>query len=124
MSWSAKAAISRGRSIRGPTPSRRTHSARRYGRPALLEKVVQGIGTAGVLMPLWPLIANGADMSKAYPDELLSIEVYTKGKLKPGDMVDANNVDYVKDLLDPIGYHEVKNMGRKFRLVATTTEAE
>jgi hypothetical protein len=95
-----------------------------YGRRALLEKVVLGIGTAGVLMPLWPLIANGADMSKAYPDELLSIEVYTKGKLKPGDVVDANNVDYVKDLLDPIGYHEVKNMGRKFHLVATTTEAE
>jgi hypothetical protein len=94
-----------------------------YGRRALLEKVALGIGTAGVLMPLWPLIANGADMSKAYPDELLSIELYTKGKLKPGDVVDANNVDYVKDLLDPIGYHEVKNMGRTFHLVAPTTEA-
>ena len=73
-----------------------------FSRRSFLEKTVKGIGTAGVIAPLWPLIANGADMSKAYPDELLSIEMYTKGKVKPGDVITADNVEHVKDLLDPV----------------------
>ena len=72
-----------------------------YGRRALLQKAAIGAG-AGVLAPMWPLLANGGDVSKAYPDELLSIEMYTKGKIKPGDVITAANVDVVKDLLDPI----------------------
>ena len=38
-----------------------------FSRRSFLEKTVKGIGAAGVIAPLWPLIANGADMSKAYP---------------------------------------------------------
>ena len=63
-----------------------------YSRRSFMEKVATGAG-AGVLAPLWPTIANSADdISKAYPDELLSIEMYTKGKIKPGDVITKDNV--------------------------------
>jgi hypothetical protein len=91
-----------------------------YGRRQLLKNAAMGAG-AGVLAPLWPLIANG-DMGKAYPDELMSIEMYTKGKVKVGDYVTANNVDAVKDLLDPITFKQVKEMGRKIKIVAPTKD--
>ena len=44
-----------------------------YGRRALLQKAATG-AAAGVLAPLWPMIARSADdVSKAYPDDLLHI---------------------------------------------------
>jgi len=92
-----------------------------YGRRMLLQKAAIGAG-AGVLAPLWPQIANAADTSKAYPEELLHIEAYTKGKIKPGDVLTADNVDVVKDLLDPIAYKQVKEMGRRINIVASTTD--
>lgn len=88
-----------------------------YGRRTLMKNAALGVG-AGVLAPLWPAIANGADLGKVYPDELLSIEVLTKGKIKPGDTLTAANVDVVKDLLDPITYRQVKEMGRKIGIIA------
>jgi len=91
-----------------------------YGRRALLQKAALGAG-AGVLAPLWPMIASG-DMSKAYPDELTSVEMYSKGKIKTGDTLTAANVDAVKDLLDPITYKQVKEMGRKIEIVATVKD--
>nr|WP_293370598.1 hypothetical protein [Nevskia sp.] len=42
-----------------------------YGRRMLMEKAAKGIGTAGVLAPMWPMVGNTGDTSKAYPDELL-----------------------------------------------------
>jgi len=88
-----------------------------YSRRSFMEKTAKGLG-AGVLAPLWTTIANSADdISKAYPDELLSIEMYTKGKVKPGDVITANNVDVVKDLLEPIEYKQVKEMGRRINIV-------
>ena len=47
----------------------------------------------------------------------MSIEMYTKGKFKPGDTIDVNNVDAVKDLLDPIRFMQIKQMGRKLQIV-------
>ena len=91
-----------------------------YGRRALLQKAAIGAG-AGVLAPLWANSANG-DVSKAYPDELLHIEAYTKGKIKPGDMLTANNVDVVKDLLDPITVKQVKEMNRTIKVVDSPKE--
>jgi hypothetical protein len=44
-----------------------------YGRRSLMQKAALG-ASAGVLTPLWPLIARGADAAKAYPDELLHID--------------------------------------------------
>lgn len=95
-----------------------------YGRRKLLEKLAYGVASAGVLTPLWPMVAraDNGDISKAYPDELLSIEVYTKGKVKPGDVITADNVEHVKELLDPIAYQQVKTMGRRINIVESTTD--
>jgi hypothetical protein len=93
-----------------------------YSRRVFLEKTLMGAATAGVIAPLWPLIAKGSDLSKAYPDELLSIEGYTKGKIKTGDVITAQNVEYAKDLMDPIMYQQVKTMGRRITIVPSTTD--
>src|SRR5579859_1285662 len=92
-----------------------------YSRRLFLERTAQGAFGAGVLAPLWPLIASG-DMSKAYPDEISSVEGYTKGKVKTGDVLTANNVDAVKDLLDPITFKQVKEMGRRITVVPTVKD--
>jgi len=94
-----------------------------YGRRTLMEKAVKGVSTAGVLSPLWPLIGNSADITKAYPEELLHIEAYTKGKIKVGDTIDGSNVDVVKELLDPLVFRQVKEMGRKIKIVESTKDA-
>tara|TARA_R110000787_G_scaffold211663_9_gene321487 strand:- start:7643 stop:9025 length:1383 start_codon:yes stop_codon:yes gene_type:complete len=93
-----------------------------YGRRALMEKIVKGSATAGVLTPLWPLVGNAADIGKAYPDELMSIEMQTKGKIKTGDMLTAGNVEHAKHLLDPIVFEQVKSHGRKIKIKATTRD--
>ena len=94
-----------------------------YSRRAFLDKMATGAMAAGVLSPLWPLIARAGDITKAYPEELLSIEAYTKGKIKTGDLITADNVEHVKDLLDPVAYVHVSQMGRQIRIVKTTTDA-
>lgn len=93
-----------------------------FSRRHFLEKTAKGILTAGVLTPMWPLVAQAADITKAYPDELLSIEGYTKGKIKTGDMITADNVELVKELLDPVAYKQVREMGRRIRVVASTRD--
>ncbi|MFP5307252.1 MAG: DUF1329 domain-containing protein [Gammaproteobacteria bacterium] len=93
-----------------------------YSRRVFIEKTLKGVAAAGVLAPLWPLVARGADIGKAYPDELLSIEMYTKGKVKPGDFITADNVDIVKELLDPISYMQVKQMGRRIEIVESVKD--
>lgn len=95
-----------------------------YGRRALMEKVAKGAGAAGVLTPLWPMLAKAdtLDASKAYPEELTSIEVFTKGKIKPGDTITADNVEHVKDLLSPVSYMQVKDMGRRIEIVEPVDE--
>jgi hypothetical protein len=92
-----------------------------FARRAFLGKA-GALAGAGILTPLWPLIARAGDITKAYPEELLSIEAYTKGKVKTGDVITADNVETVKDLLTPIAYKEVKEMGRRIRIVPTTTD--
>ena len=93
-----------------------------YSRRVFMEKVATGAG-AGVLAPLWPMIAKSADdISKAYPDELRSIEMYTKGKIKPGDVLTENNVDVVKELLDPLTFQQVKQHGRRINIVESTSD--
>ena len=93
-----------------------------YSRRFFLEQAAKGVATAGVLGPLWPLIAKSADISKAYPDEVMSIDAWSKGKVKTGDFIDASNVDLVKELIDPVAYRQVKTMGRKIRIVPTTRD--
>lgn len=93
-----------------------------FSRRMFLDKAAKGIFTAGVLAPLWPAISHSANIAKAYPDELLSIDAFTKGKVKTGDVISAANVDKVKELVDPITYRQIKEMGRRITIVPTTTD--
>ena len=93
-----------------------------YSRRLFLDRMAKGTMAAGVLTPLWPLISQAADITKAYPEELLSIDAYTKGKIKTGDYITAENVELVKDLLDPIAYVQISQMGRRVKIVPTTTD--
>jgi len=93
-----------------------------YSRRLFLDRVAKGSMAAGVLAPVWPLVAQGADISKAYPDELISIEANTKGKIKVGDTITSANVEHVKHLMDPIMYDQVLKQGRKIKIAATTTD--
>jgi hypothetical protein len=93
-----------------------------YSRRFFMEKTAKGIGGAGVLTSLWPLICESAEIFKAYPEELMDIELYTKGKIKVGDVIDKDNIDIVKDLIDPLCYQEVTQQGRKFWIHETETD--
>tara|TARA_R110001599_G_scaffold353883_2_gene602294 strand:- start:22059 stop:23438 length:1380 start_codon:yes stop_codon:yes gene_type:complete len=93
-----------------------------YSRRLFLDRVSKGAMAAGVLTPLWPLISQAGDITKAYPEELLSIDAYTKGKIKTGDFITADNVELVKDLLDPVAYIQISQMGRRVKIAPTTTD--
>ena len=83
-----------------------------WTRRHFLEQMARGVMAAGVIAPLWEVIGSTGSLEAAYPPELLSLEAYTKGKLKPGDVLSAENVDIVKDLLDPAAYWQIKHDGR------------
>jgi len=93
-----------------------------YGRRKMMQSVAYGLG-GGVLMPLETLYAKELDdLSKAYPDELMSIEIQSKGKVKVGDYITKDNVEHVKHLLDPGAYEQITGPeGRKIRIKAPTT---
>lgn len=93
-----------------------------YSRRFFMEKTALGLGGAGVLTSLWPEICKSGDITKAYPEELWNIEAYTKGKVKVGDTINADNIDLVQDLVDPILYQEVKQDGREFFIQETDTD--
>lgn len=93
-----------------------------YSRRLFMEKLAKGAMGAGVLTSLWPLIAQSGDTARAYPEELRSLEAYTRGKVKEGEYITASNVEHVKDLLAPITYLEVSQMGRRIKVVPQTTD--
>lgn len=95
---------------------------RGYSRRHFLSQAARGVFSAGVLMPTWEAIAATGEVNKAYPDELLSIEGYTKGRIKTGDEITAANVELVKDLLEPIRYEQILKHGRKLKIAKTTTD--
>jgi len=95
-----------------------------WTRRHFLEQSAKGIFAAGLLAPLWNVIEQTGRAEAAYPPELLSIEAYTKGKLKIGDELNAGNVDVVKDLLDPAAYFQIKNEGRIVILAATENDMQ
>ncbi|MDT0636342.1 DUF1329 domain-containing protein [Spectribacter hydrogenooxidans] len=88
----------------------------------MLQRGGQILAGGGVLAPLWPVIADTGEINKAYPDRLLSIEEYTKGRINTGDIITADNVKHVKDLLEPAKYKHVKEMGRRLKILPTTTD--
>lgn len=93
-----------------------------FSRRAFLDATAQGLLRAGVFGSAWAAFLRSGSVAAAYPDELLSIEAYTKGRLKAGDVIDAGNVEIVKDLLDPVRYKQITTMGRKLVLAPTTTD--
>ncbi len=93
-----------------------------FSRRAFLESTRKGLLRAGVFGSAWAAFLRTGSVAAAYPDELLSIEAYTKGRLKPGDVIDAGNVGLVKNLLDPVRYHQISTLGRKLLLAPTTTD--
>lgn len=93
-----------------------------YSRRHFLKQMQAGVLSTGVLAPLWPTIARTGEINGVYPDELLSIESYTGGKISTGDTISADNVEHVKDLLDPIRYTQIAQMGRRMRMIDTTTD--
>lgn len=84
-----------------------------FSRRHFIERTARGVGGAGVLGALWPQLCRAGDAGGAYPDELLDIETYTKGRVKVGDVIDADNAILVQDLLDPIVYQEIIQDRRK-----------
>ena len=88
-----------------------------YSRRHFIKQTARGVLGAGVFGSVWDAVAKNGTFENVYPDELMSIEMYTKGKFKPGDIIDVNNVDAVQDLLDPIRFMQIKQMGRKLQLV-------
>jgi len=95
---------------------------RGFSRRHFLDQLARGVLVAGVLCPLWPAMARHGEMIDAYPDELLSIDAWSRGRLSSGDFIDADNVEQVRELLDPIRYAQVASMGRRLRLLPTTTD--
>lgn len=93
-----------------------------WTRRSFLQKTTLGVAGAGLLKPLWGSMAHADDLTKAYPEELLSIEAYTGGALSAGDVITADNVDAVAELLDPITVMQVRDMGRRIELVDSTRD--
>ena len=93
-----------------------------YSRRTFLEKTASGGASGGLLAALWPSISASADTSKAYPDELLDIETFTRGQVKVGDIINKDNVFLVQDLLDPITFQQVMQDGRTFHIQASEHE--
>ena len=97
---------------------------REYTRRTFLANTAKGLLRAGVLASAWSLFARTGSVAAAYPDELNSIEEYTRGRLKAGDILTRDNVEVVKDLLDPVRYKQITEMGRRLTLAATTTDLQ
>lgn len=93
-----------------------------YSRRRFLREMELGVIAGGVLAPLWSAFAGEGDISKVYPDELLSIELYTKSRIKPGDVIDKDNVEHVWELLDPIKRKQIVEMGRKLTVKDSTRD--
>ncbi len=95
-----------------------------YSRRLFMEKTAMGLGGAGVLSALWPEVCRSGSLEKVYPDELHDIEAFTKGQVKVGDVIDADSIDLIQDLVDPILYQEVKQDGRKFFIQPSPKEID
>lgn len=93
-------------------------------RRALLARTAAGCARAGLLAPLWPLASRAGDVTGAWPEEFTDIEAFTRGQVKVGDEIDADSIDLVQDLVDPIVYQEVKQDRRRFFVQPSETRLE
>ena len=75
---------------------------------------------AGLLQPVLPLIDAGKSIAAAYPEEVLSIEKFTKGKIKPGMIISKDNAELVKDI-SPEGLFLELQRGAQIKIAEATT---
>lgn len=68
-----------------------------WSRRGFLKTVGAFIG-AGMLQPVLGLIDAGKTVEAAYPEEVLSIDKYTKGAVKTGMVISKDNAQLVKDI--------------------------
>jgi len=78
---------------------------------------------AGILQPLFPLIGAGKSIAAAYPEEVLSIEKYTKGRVKPGAVISKDNADLIKDIA-PEGLMVELQRGGQIKIAETTMQPD
>lgn len=95
---------------------------RGFSRRAFVAATARGLLRAGVLGSAWGALVRTGSVAAAYPDELVSIEEYTRGRLAPGDTIAADNVDAVRSLLDPVRHMQIARFGRRLALAPTTTD--
>ncbi len=95
---------------------------RGFSRRFFLEQLTKGVLATGVLTPLWPTIARGKTLEGVYPDEISTLEGLTGGKINTGDVINASNVEHIKDLIDPVSYLQITQMGREIDTHASTTD--
>lgn len=81
-------------------------------------------GGSGVLGALWPMALQAGNFGDAYPEELLDIEAFTRGRVKVGDIIDRDNIELIQDLVDPVMLQEVRQDRRTFFIQAATHEIE
>jgi len=93
-----------------------------WTRRGFLKKTGAFIG-AGMLQPVLSLIGEGKSIAAAYPDEVLSIEKYTKGRIKPGMIISKENAELIKDIA-PEGLIVELQRGAQIKIAETTTRPE
>jgi hypothetical protein len=69
------------------------------------------------------LIGSGKSIAAAYPDEVLSIEKYTKGRVKVGMVISKDNSELIKDIA-PEGLIVELQRGAQIKIGETTTRAD
>jgi len=93
-----------------------------WTRRDFLKKTGAFVG-AGLLQPVLSLIDAGKTVEAAYPEEVLSIEKYTKGKIKPGMVISKDNVELIKDIA-PEGLMVELQRGGQIKIGETTLKPE
>jgi len=78
---------------------------------------------AGLLQPVLSLIGEGKSIAAAYPEEVLSVEKYTKGRVKPGMIISKENVELIKDIA-PEGLVVELQRGAQIKIAETTRRPE
>ena len=97
---------------------------RDYSRRTFLEKTSKGILSAGVLSSLWPTVVKSDEVLGVYPDEITSLEELSKGKISTGGLITKDNIEHIKDFINPFAYHQVTEMDREIHTHATTMEMQ
>ena len=95
---------------------------RKLTRRRFLKRSAYWLTGAAAGSALWPALAERGDIAGLYPDEVMSIDDYTHGRIATGGIIDAGNVEHVKALLAPATYIQVRDMGRRLTVRPTTTE--